>query len=151
MMMKRRLRRRTHDLGRQTLFTVLIIVIIGIVILSFSKSKIVFFRSKPYISPLSLNTFLDNSKKNDNNKKIAEEKISSLLAEKGIKYAYFVTRDDSSFQLTLKNGEEVLFSRSKPIELQISSLQHILSRLTIEGKSVIRIDLRFDKPVILFR
>ena len=42
----------------------------------------------------------------------------------------------------------VLFNSEKNIDLQLDSLQLILSRSKIEGKTIKKIDLRFDKPVI---
>ena len=42
----------------------------------------------------------------------------------------------------------VLFNGEKDLESQLDSLQLILSRAKIEGKSIKKIDLRFDKPVI---
>lgn len=57
---------------------------------------------------------------------------------------------DGAILTTLKDGKEVVFSKDKPIELQVSSLQLIIGRLTIEGKQFNKIDFRFDNPVITF-
>ncbi len=51
----------------------------------------------------------------------------------------------------LKEGPEVVFSSQKEPAAQVGSLQLILSRTKIEGKRLKRIDLRFDKPVIVER
>jgi len=48
----------------------------------------------------------------------------------------------------LESGEEVIFSLRKEIQVQVDSLQFILSRSKIEGKGIKKIDLRFDKPVV---
>jgi len=42
----------------------------------------------------------------------------------------------------------ILFNSEKDMENQLDSLQLILSRAKIEGKTIKKIDLRFDKPVI---
>ncbi|MBM3205281.1 cell division protein FtsQ [Candidatus Shapirobacteria bacterium] len=48
------------------------------------------------------------------------------------------------------NGETiVLLNGEKDLSSQLDSLQLILSRSKIEGKQIKKIDLRFDKPVIL--
>jgi hypothetical protein len=49
----------------------------------------------------------------------------------------------------LKDGPEVFFSEKKEATTQVGSLQLIFSRAKIEGKSLKRVDLRFDKPVIV--
>jgi len=61
-----------------------------------------------------------------------------------------IAKITSPYSLTvwLKDGEEVVFSLKKEIQIQVDSLQFILSRSKIEGKGVKRIDLRFDKPVV---
>lgn len=50
----------------------------------------------------------------------------------------------------LRNNGVVYLDLGKNLPSQISSLQLILSRLTIEGKKFKRLDLRFDKPFIEF-
>jgi cell division septal protein FtsQ len=49
----------------------------------------------------------------------------------------------------LKDELEVSFSSQKEATAQVGSLQLILSRTKIEGKRLKRVDLRFDKPVIV--
>jgi cell division septal protein FtsQ len=49
----------------------------------------------------------------------------------------------------LEDGLEVFFSSQKEATGQVGSLQLILSRTKIEGKRLERVDLRFDKPVII--
>jgi len=44
---------------------------------------------------------------------------------------------------------QALFSVQKDIDVQLDSLQFILERTKIEGEKPKRIDLRFDKPVIV--
>jgi len=61
-----------------------------------------------------------------------------------------VAKITSPYSLTvwLRDGEEVVFSLRKEIQIQVDSLQFILSRSKIEGRNIKKIDLRFDKPVV---
>jgi len=63
-----------------------------------------------------------------------------------------IAKITSPYSLTvwLKDGEEVVFSLKKEIQVQVDSLQFILSRSKIEGKEIKKIDLRFDKPVVSY-
>jgi len=63
-----------------------------------------------------------------------------------------IAKITSPYSLTvwLKDGEEVVFSLKKEIQVQVDSLQFILSRSKIEGKGIKKIDLRFDKPVVSY-
>jgi len=49
----------------------------------------------------------------------------------------------------LENGTLTLFNGEKEAQVQLDSLQFISSRSKIEGKQIKKIDLRFDKPVIV--
>lgn len=54
-------------------------------------------------------------------------------------------------RLWLKTGPtEVFFNPENNLKSQVASLQLILSRSRIEGKTPAKIDLRFDKPVVSF-
>jgi len=63
-----------------------------------------------------------------------------------------IAKITSPYSLTvwLKDGEEIVFSFKKEIQIQVDSLQFILSRSKIEGRRVKKIDLRFDKPVVTY-
>lgn len=77
--------------------------------------------------------------------------IKSLLSEKHVGFSFVSPIDSSSYLITLSAGEEVIITTKKPFIDQVSSLQLVLSRLTIEGKRVSRIDFRFDTPVLTER
>lgn len=100
-----------------------------------------------FISPIAntyknvLAVIANNSPKNQ---------LIELLHKDSIPYASISSYGDGSMLVKLKNGEEVLLSSKKSLETQVSSLQLILSRLTIEGKRIAKLDLRFDNPVIVF-
>lgn len=76
--------------------------------------------------------------------------IKALLKEKSISYTT-VQNNDSIYVVQLENGAEVTLSAKKDIMVQISSLQFILARLTMEGRQFRKLDLQFDKPIIVFK
>jgi cell division septal protein FtsQ len=76
--------------------------------------------------------------------------LKKLLVENQIVYTN-IKASDGAYTISLSDGSEVIFSSQKDMVLQISSLQFILSRLTMEGKLFKRLDLRFDKPVIVVK
>lgn len=77
--------------------------------------------------------------------------LEKLLKQKNISFSFLTPVDEQSFLVGISSGEEVIFSQNKSLDTQVSSLQLIMSRLTIEGKRASRLDFRFDKPVITFR
>ncbi len=100
---------------------------------------LIFFPKKAlFISPLALQ------------KTTHKNEISDLLQESGIVFTSVENAEDSSYLVTLKDGEQVIISKNKNVQNQISSLQLILSRLTIEGKRFRSLDFRYDKPVVSF-
>jgi len=55
-----------------------------------------------------------------------------------------------SLEVLLKGDVTLLFSLKKEAQIQLDSLQFIFSRSKIEGKTIRKIDLRFDKPVLTY-
>ncbi len=81
-----------------------------------------------------------------------EGSLEALLYKNNIQFSKVQTASDSanlSYIVFLRDQGEVYLG-SKNLPSQISSLQLILSRLTIEGKKFKKLDLRFDKPIIEF-
>ena len=133
---------------------------IGIALLFFSLAGVTFFtlsRTFPrlfitssYISPLpielsekvKLQSFLQTK---------STDILAMQLSKNNIAYSTLGESTDASYIATLKNGEEIVFSPKKDLTAQVSSLQYILTRLTIEGKEFKLLDFRFDKPVIVFK
>lgn len=85
-----------------------------------------------------------------NRKNVFQNQVEETLGKSGINFTSVKTASDSSYLVTLDNGSEVILNRNKNLQNQISSLQLILSRLTIEGKRFKSLDFRYDKPVVLF-
>lgn len=59
--------------------------------------------------------------------------------------------DADSGMVYLQDGVRILFSLTKPVDLQVSALQTILESTTIERKKILVIDVRFENPVITKR
>ncbi|MDP2649928.1 MAG: hypothetical protein Q8P10_03705 [bacterium] len=112
-----------------------ILILGGVAFLKFYLEKT---QNITIISPVSFTN-------NNNNLK----KLETLLKQSNISFGS-LSSSSSSYFVKFKDGEEVILDSNKPLEQQISSLQLVLSRLTIEGKRFVRLDLRYDKPVIQF-
>lgn len=103
-------------------------------------------QSPVLISPVPVFKALANGLQEDEHVR----EIKSLLKEKSISYST-VENTDSLYIIELENGSEVTLSAKKDIIMQISSLQFILARLTMEGRQFRKLDLQFDKPIIVFK
>ncbi|MCL5010179.1 MAG: hypothetical protein M1289_01080 [Patescibacteria group bacterium] len=57
--------------------------------------------------------------------------------------------EPSTYIVTIARNKEVIFSKNFNLSKQVSSLQLIQSRLTIEGEDFTRLDFRFSNPVIV--
>lgn len=76
--------------------------------------------------------------------------LESQFDKSSIGYTVIAANSDGSFTVKIPQGGTVIISAKKDIKKQISSLQLILSRLTIEGKKLKVLDFRFDNPVVSF-
>jgi hypothetical protein len=114
------------------ILAILLILVIGIEFLYFNFVKV------SVISPL------------------AKSKVSRLvnleneLSKNQISFSAASANQDGSYTIKLLTGGEVILSSKKDIGSQLSSLQLMLSRLTIEGKKLKTLDFRFDNPVVSF-
>lgn len=104
-----------------------------------------FFNNSSIVSPLSLKNIITTENE------INTVQLESKLQKNNIAIESISAMPDGLFLIKLSMGEEVILSSKKNIDAQISSLQLILSRLTIEGKRFSRLDFRFDKPVVTLR
>lgn len=77
--------------------------------------------------------------------------ISNALKEKKIEVRSIKMLDDSSgINADLNDGVSVIFSTEKDAKNQVSSLQEIMNRLTIDNKKPKKIDFRYSKPIVNF-
>lgn len=111
-----------------------------------------YFQQKPYsyVSPVPAQSVEKLVKKELPDTSSSRE-LKELLDKNMIKYSAIHAGTAWSYIVTLESGEEILFSAKNKLEAQVSSLQLILSRLTIEDRKFSRLDFRFDKPVIVFK
>ncbi|HEX8931740.1 MAG TPA: hypothetical protein VF810_01135 [Patescibacteria group bacterium] len=133
--------------SRKQLFTKIYIlvglILFGAVIGYFLGNKL--FVKNGYLSPISKLGLSITSSQEDGINLVEEQLTKQKIEVASLKY------QDASYVVTLKNGGLVYLSPQKDLNAQISSLQVILSRLTMEGKLFTQLDLRFDKPVILLK
>lgn len=124
---------------RIVVFWFLCSVIFFIILASFYSIRL-YEKKKTFVSPIP--------KYNAEAQTEQINMLSALLKEKNFVFSGVFPFDIESYIVKLMSGEEIFFSRNKPFEDQVSSLQLVLSRLTIEGKRVSRIDFRFNTPVL---
>ncbi|HZJ18353.1 MAG TPA: hypothetical protein VFD45_01900 [Patescibacteria group bacterium] len=136
--MKKHSKKRTTRLFRKKR-TAIIILSLGLLLSLFSLFLSYYYTNyakKPVSSPVSKKELY------------TIKELQKNLNEKNIRYVKITNGDDLSFYVDLRDGGQAILSLNKELETQISSLQLILSRLTIEGKRLKKLDFRFDKPVI---
>ncbi len=76
--------------------------------------------------------------------------LEEELSKNSIQFSKIEVATDSSYLVFLKDDGVVEISKDKNFSDQITSLQLISSRLTIEGRKFKRLDLRFNEPIIVF-
>lgn len=103
-----------------------------------------FFTNRWYISPLSQEFSTDQ---------ILADTMTEKNVKEKLKKAKLVVKNISDsgdyYTVLLKTGEKIILSKKKSLTAQISSLQLISSRFTIEGKHFVSLDFRFDRPVLV--
>jgi hypothetical protein len=77
--------------------------------------------------------------------------LRKLLGKYNISYEQIYTMKEGGYLIKLKPEGEVLLAQNDTLEQNISSLQLVLARITMEGKQFSRLDFRFEKPVIVFK
>lgn len=116
----------------------LFFIFTGVSILSFYLYTNFYLNSYKYINPIW----------QDNNS--TQVKLDDGLQKNKISFEKILKNEDGSFTVNLRNGSTVIFSPKKDITKQITSLQLVLARLTIEGKKLKVLDFRYANPVASF-
>lgn len=106
---------------------------------------IVLTQEPVFMSPLPLFSAFGGS----DDKDISKETIIQYLKNQQISYSHLKQPGKTIYQVTLVNNGDVFLTTEKDIPEQLASLQRIVSRLTMEGKKFSRLDLRYDKPIIV--
>ncbi len=82
---------------------------------------------------------------------VSVENVKAELLDKKIPYTKVEYADvGETYKVTLKGEEVVKLSGSKDIKAQVSTLQKLLRKLTIDNRQAKQIDLRYAKPVVKF-
>ena len=113
-------------------FLLLAFLLIEYLYLNFSFGRTV------YLNPIAKNKTSDTLK------------LENVLESSKISFLTVTKNSDGNFTAKLTGGGDVIFSSKKDFSNQISSLQLILSGLTIEGKKLKNLDFRYDNPVVSF-
>ena len=80
--------------------------------------------------------------------KLAE--LFTLLSDQQVRLSDYILDDRGVIKTHQTDKLGIVFDLNQDLAKQVASLQLILSRSKIEGKSISSIDLRFDKPVVVF-
>jgi len=116
-------------------FILVFLGVCGMVSIMFCQGNFVLYK-KGILSPIS-----------DQEPRTVE--LAKALNGLGIEIKGRILDNKGTLVVFLATGEEVWFEKDKSVEKQAASLQMILSRFRMEGKKVKKIDLRFEKPIIL--
>ncbi len=76
--------------------------------------------------------------------------LVNQLKELGIEPALLRLAGSGDLLIKTADGKQLVFSLSREVEIQIASLQLILQKNKIESSEVKTIDLRFNKPVVIY-
>lgn len=131
----------------------LVPILYGVIIVTLVGASTVIYIYRDRISNLSIpaiqgtNGALAVPVTNGNSKSEFEQ----LLKEGNFNIEKREYHDDDNYMIVqLVNGVVVIFSLSEDAKMQISSLQSILNRLTIDNRRPKTIDFRYSKPVVRF-
>lgn len=77
-------------------------------------------------------------------------KILEISEDKNLLFTDIIPLNDETISLIMRQTTQVIIGTNAKPEDIVSSLQMIVRRFTIEGKTIGKIDFRFDKPVVTF-
>lgn len=137
-------KRKTHK-KRKKLFGVVALVCIVIAFFAGVVYVSRTFFGISLVSPIPLDTSFNLPSRNTTAK---TTEVERFLKENDIPYQSVRIASDSSILVSLtENGDVYLSQENYPEEL--TTLQVIVSKITMEGKRFSRLDLRFERPVIV--
>jgi hypothetical protein len=140
-MFRRRLKKEKSKYRLKLFFVVLLVLSVTIVAGEYLLTHFAFGRAV-YISPVA---------KSNRSGLAPSNFLENMLIKNKISYeSISVGSDGATYVVNLSNSGEVILSSKKDLGSQLTSLQLILSRLTIEGKKLKKLDFRFDNPVVEF-
>lgn len=139
------MRRRKQKLQNKSRFPKIILMIAGIVVLIAALSVLLSVVSS-FFPKSQTHNFLDPYEKNNDVSVLKKDLEEANLFPEEVT----VASSDASIVVQLDHGPTVYFSPDQDFKTQVSSLQLIISRLTIEKKQPNIVDLRYDKPIVKF-
>jgi len=78
-----------------------------------------------------------------------EELLKKLLSEKNLLEVKFLEKtSEKDYKIVTKDGINIYFAKDKSFEDQVSTLQILLAKAKIEGKSLKKVDFRFSKIIV---
>ena len=113
----------------------LIIPAIGFLVRSYRLNNFDFFREEEILKPIM--------------GKSTERELMENFQRSDIRVISLSIIGEKDLEASISGGTKVLLKTEK-IAQQVSSLQLMLSRFKIEGRIPKKIDLRFDKPIVVF-
>ena len=128
-----------------------LLILFTFAVLIFYFGMNVFVRKPLYISPIPNNSTKNKKSLLKNSGLKNQEKtrtIEDALKKEAVPFVTVGIATNAAILIIMSEGWEVLFSQDKDLASQISSLQRVLSRFTIEGKKFELLDFRFDRPVV---
>ncbi|OGH37967.1 MAG: hypothetical protein A3B44_03365 [Candidatus Levybacteria bacterium RIFCSPLOWO2_01_FULL_38_21] len=131
----RKIKRKGRSFFIKIALPILVLLILSALLLYFLPTLSLF--KKPIISPLA------------KNKSSQTPNLETLLKNAKVPFVS-ISQSADYYIVMLSDGGQIFISSKKDLTSQISSLQLIFNRLTIEGKRIKSLDFRFDKPIIKF-
>lgn len=130
-----KIKRRTSHFRKKLIFgfalILFLVISLGSILTGF------FLNTSFFVNPLSKERFAKN------------QSLEDILKKEKIEYSELKKFTDY-YSVTIKDQGVVYISANKDFLKQVSSLQVIINRLTIEGKRFKKVDFRFDKPYITY-
>lgn len=117
------------------------------IILLFLSGVLILIEYLYFNFSLGRTTYINPVSKNQISNTIALEKE---LEKSNISFKTIYANPDGSLTVELTDSSIVIVSLKKDFKNQVSSLQLVLSRLTIEGKKLKSLDFRFNNPVVSY-
>ena len=116
-----------------TLLTAL--TVLGFCVRLYQKNGASFFQREKIIRPITV--------------KSPEQELAEEFERADLKIISLNLKGEEKLEASISGGIKVIFKTEK-IKEQVSSLQAILTRFKIEGRIPKKIDLRFEKPIVVF-
>lgn len=130
---------------KKILYATIVSAVLGISLIGIGV--VVLAHEPLFTSPLPL----FQSSNNGNDTVDAKGTIEQYLRKNDISYSSITSVSTHVYKIDVQDNGSVYLTSDRDLSSQLTSLQAILSRLTMEGKRFERLDMRYDRPVIVLR